>query len=170
MKDVVPCVKVDTTDRPSADYRMYVETTVSAASLKPMRCEVSEVAKMCGLDLKVYFKKGSPGWRQCHRGLGPPPDLSTNNGAATFLLVSPGDGLAEWIVGSEAYVVLGDGEPITRGQVWGIQEMVNCAMDIYDITPENQRRGREAHIKWAEQYKQRKWTPRSGTGGVAIYP
>ena len=48
-------------------------------------------------------------------------------------------------------------------------EMVNCAMDIYDMDPDNMRLGKETIERWGEQYKKRTFQMPSGTGGVDIY-
>lgn len=168
LEDVVPCVKVDTIGSVSANYGGYEETRVPKSFLERMRWATSEIAGLCGLELKIYFQEASPGWRQTLR-TGQEPDLSRNNGAASFLLKNVDDGLSDWIVSSPAYVVLNDGDPITKGQVWGLQEMVNCAMDIYDMSPENMERGKATVLQWATQYRARTWEPRSGTGGVSIY-
>lgn len=99
-----------------------------------------------------------------------PSFLMDNNGIASWLTIDPLSGLPEWTVTGKAYVVLNDGAaPLSRGQVWGIQEMINCLMDIYDPEPENIRRGRETVKRWAEQYKKKTWVPPSGLGGMDIY-
>mmetsp|Transcript_5282 Transcript_5282/g.10072 ORF Transcript_5282/g.10072 Transcript_5282/m.10072 type:complete len:110 (+) Transcript_5282:496-825(+) len=99
-----------------------------------------------------------------------PNIFRVNNGAATLLLLDPESGYATKIVKGKAYVVCDDGKTkLTCGQVWGLREMVNCAMDIYDATEENMQRGKEAILRWASQYREKIWVPRSGTGGVDIY-
>ena len=112
----------------------------------------------CGLDIKVYTMKKYPGLGSLYwefpkeRALvltfkgGPmevqmgimahnnPIIIGKNNGAAAYLTVNPACGLADWIICGKAFVVRDDGRyPLSRGQVWGIQEMVNCAMKIYDM-------------------------------------
>lgn len=148
-----------------------------------MRSFVSPVSILCGIPLKLYFMKAKKGMAQYYREGGPdncmrvlasnPGFLASNNGIASFLLVDPENGLPEWTVTGKCYVVRdGDdnvGLPLTVGQVWGIQEMVNCAMDIYDMDPENIEAGRETIREWSQEYRERTWEPRSGLGGMQIY-
>lgn len=99
-----------------------------------------------------------------------PNILSSNNGAATFLTIDPDTGLSEYMICGKAYVVHDDGRtPLSKGQVWALQEMVNCAMDIYDMDPSNMVAGKEFLQEWTNKYKQKTWTPRSGLGGMNIY-
>jgi hypothetical protein len=116
-------------------------------------CYKCQVAELCGLDVKLYFKKYRLGLASSYQQGGihgvemtimqSPDLLAGNNGAATLLTVDPENGLAKYIVKGKAYVVQDDGTyPLSKGQVWGLQEFVNCANDIYDFDPENMRRGR----------------------------
>jgi hypothetical protein len=86
------------------------------------------------------------------------------------LTIDPVHGLAEYIVCGKAYVVQDDGTALlSKGQLWGIQEMVKCLMDIYDFDPSNVARGRETLARWSSKYRQKTWTPPSGCGGIDIY-
>jgi hypothetical protein len=167
----------------------YTEQTTPADSFRStivnnpkIRCHQSRVAEMCGLDLKLYFAKCKKGLGQYYRERGndavaamqpmveDPHFLRGNNGIASWLTIDPLSGLPEWTVTGKAYVVLDDGAaPLSRGQVWGIQEMVHCLMDVYDCDPENIRAGRETLTRWAKQYQKRTWVPPSGLGGMDIY-
>lgn len=119
--------------------------------------------------LGSFYQKGGPMGVEIAI-MSNPGILAENNGAATYLTVNPACGLADWIIYGKAFVVRDDGQyPLSRGQVWGIQEMVHCAMDTYDMEPENILRGREALQQWATQYQTQSWTPSSGLGGVDIY-
>mmetsp|Transcript_27716 Transcript_27716/g.67459 ORF Transcript_27716/g.67459 Transcript_27716/m.67459 type:complete len:194 (+) Transcript_27716:65-646(+) len=140
----------------------------------------SEVATMCGLNLKLYFIKYKTGLAHHYRRGGEadvmqlvafqPDLLSSNNGAATFLTTNVDTGLSEHIVCGKAYVVRDEGKyPLSKGQVWGIQEMIHCVMDIYDMDPENMREGRQTLERWTTEYPTGNWEPRSGTGGVDMY-
>jgi hypothetical protein len=183
-------VEVDTRESGmSADYNSYKETVVDSGFWernilhnKNVISIPSTIANLCGLDIKLYVAKSkiSKGFGECYQEGGNdavnqflmvnPTILQGNNGAATFLLVDPESGYANKIVKGKAYVVCDGGRTkLTRGQVWGLQEMVNCAMDIYDGTEVNRRRGKEAIERWANQYVEKTWVPRSGTGGVDIY-
>jgi hypothetical protein len=58
------------------------------------------------------------------------------------LTIYPENGLAKYIVIGTAYVVREHGRyPLSKGRLWGIQEMVHCAEDFYDVDLENMRRG-----------------------------
>lgn len=172
----------------SSDLAGYKESTSTASSFQKrivenpkIRMVQSSVAAMCGLDLKVYFMKSKPGLAQHFREGGEygvmsafqmdPGLLAGNNGIATYLTLMDLDlGLSEYIVTGKAYVVCGDGSrPLSRGQVWGIQEMVNCAMDVYDMELKNRRAARRLLEKWAKQYRAGKFKPPSGSRGVDIY-
>lgn len=96
---------------------------------------------------------------------GNPSLWANNNGAATYLTMDPDTGLGEYIVEGQTYVVQDNGQaPLSKDQVWGLQEMVNCLMDVY---PNG--KGKATLERWAEEYKRQTWKPPSGTGGVAIY-
>eukprot|EP00798_Chlamydomonas_sp_ICE-L_P014274 gene14274-20248_t len=177
-EEIVHVVEVDTTGHPSADIRYYKATKVKRQWLednivehKRTVCYEPPVAALCGLNMKMYFRKHSPGLKSLvQEGRLQAMDMSRNNGAATYLTIDLDMGLSEYVVEGRAYFVLDDGDsPLTVGQVWGIQEMVNCAMDIYNMDPANMRRGKQTLLKWSEQYKTRTWKPPSGTGGVKIY-
>eukprot|EP00557_Chaetoceros_sp_GSL56_P011690 CAMPEP_0176479876 /NCGR_PEP_ID=MMETSP0200_2-20121128/1978_1 /TAXON_ID=947934 /ORGANISM="Chaetoceros sp., Strain GSL56" /LENGTH=162 /DNA_ID=CAMNT_0017875959 /DNA_START=36 /DNA_END=521 /DNA_ORIENTATION=+ len=106
-------------------------------------CIPSTIANLCGLDIKLFVSKSklSKGIAEYfHEGGADAVNrlflmnshvFKGNNGAATFLLVEPASGYANKVVKGKSYVVCDDGKTaLTRGQVWGLQEMVNCAMDI----------------------------------------
>ena len=139
------------------------------------------VAQECGLNIKMYVAKRKKWLAPYYRAGGVAAMeaamiaagsgmLSSNNGAATLLNIELMTGLAEWMVCGKAYIVRDDGDyPLSEGQVWGLQEMVNCAMDVYDFEPENMRRGHALLQEWTRAYRMQSWIPHSGTGGVDIY-
>jgi hypothetical protein len=188
--DVVYVVVIDSRkEQSSSSIFGYTEQTTPAeyfrstiVSHPSVRCHRSAVADMCGLDMKLYFAKYKKGLGQYYRERGndayaamqpmveDPHFLRNNNGIASWLTIDPLSGLPEWTVTGKAYVVLNDGmAPLSRGQVWGVQEMVNCLMDIYDCDPENIRRGRATLKRWADRYRKKTWVPPSGLGGMDIY-
>lgn len=145
-----------------------------------MKCCESKVASMCGLDLKIYFIKYKVGLGQHYRNGGEaavmnvlmanPDFLAHNNGAASLLTVDPDNGLPEYTICGKAYVVRDDGRaPLSNGQVWGIQEMVSCSGDIYDMDPSNMTKGKLTLERWSKDYKEQTWEPPSGLGGMNIY-
>jgi len=138
------------------------------------------IATMCGLNLKMYFLKYKKGMAQyyreggmaaVHQAMMEPMALSGNNGIATYLCISDLDsGLAEYRVWGKAYVVWEDGTRLlSKGQVWGIQEMINCAMDVYNADLESRRRGKRLLETWSKQCRAGTFVPTSGLGGVDIY-
>jgi hypothetical protein len=181
-------VQVDTSKLGgSAAYNGYKESKLNADYFQKnivenprITCYKCQVAELCGLDVKLYFKKHSPGLGSAYEQGGidrannmtlmQPGLFDGNNGAATVLTIDPEHGLAKYIVKGNAYVVQDDGAyPLSKGQVWGLQEMVNCAEDIYDMEPANMIRGHNAVMKWSIQYRERCWVPPSGFGGIDIY-
>ena len=186
MSSNVYVVAVDSRDSSTpSDYCCYDEQTCNSDFFRTniienpkMKCCRSKVADMCGLDLKIYFMKSKKGLAQHYRQGGEARCMQVlptyvgvpNNGIASWLTIDPDNGLPEWTITGKAYVVLNDGTaPLSKGQVWGIQEMVHCAMDIYDFDPSNMIEGRDTTRQWASEYRAKTWEPRSGLGGVDIY-
>mmetsp|Transcript_19036 Transcript_19036/g.44027 ORF Transcript_19036/g.44027 Transcript_19036/m.44027 type:complete len:201 (+) Transcript_19036:206-808(+) len=190
-RSVVHVVEVDTRKGGTSSYwHGYKETACDATFWKKNIVDNPKVerlgcpvADLCGLrGLAIYVKKSlcQPGfgarWREGgeasvmnaiyeNSGL-----LAENNGAATFLTMQLDTGLTDRLVTGKAYVVCDEGRyRLSRGQVWGIQEMIHCAMDTYDMNPASMRRGEQLIRGWAGKYKTRTWTPPSGLGGIDIY-
>lgn len=144
-------------------------------------CIKSPVADLCGFhNLSIYVSKSQckPGMGSYYRkgGMDAVMTMLTqnqdyaelNNGAVTFLTTTPDTGFTDWWVTGKAYIVCDEGKyPLSKGQVWGIQEMINCVMDVYDA--EHMREGEETLHRWAEEYRSRTFVPPSGTGGIDIY-
>jgi hypothetical protein len=181
----VHVVTLDTGGSHSADWNGYKANDCNPDYWKSkivdhpkMTCIKSEIAALCGLNLKVYFTKMSPGIGM-YEGQGDPNGLEKvlrsgamqrNNGAATFLCCSTATGLSNWIVTGKAYVVCDDGAtPLSAERVWGIVEMINCAMDIYDMDPEAMRKVQASLEKWGAEYQKGTWQPSSGNSGLDIY-
>lgn len=84
------------------------------------------------------------------------------NRAASLLTLDPETGIAECLIQGTAYVVLNDGvAPLSLNQVWGIQELINYAKDVYKSDPDHERRGRKELLKSCKLYRQREWGPLS---------
>jgi hypothetical protein len=119
------------------------------------------VAGLAGLDLKVYFHAHVP-FHIRHsddfRGLSP---LGRTNGIATLLTFNPETGYYNHLVRGKAYVLLNDGTtPLSKRQVWGIQELIHEAKDLYH--QDGGRMSDEAHLElltWCTQYQQGTWAP-----------
>jgi hypothetical protein len=187
-KDRLYVVQVDTRNRPSSDLGGYQESTVPSDFFDKLRAKSgsklvahkSRIAAECGLDLTVYFSKHKEGLAPAYRRQGEagvmmrfqadPALLSQNNGAATYLTMDPACGLSEHIVCGRAYAVLDGGRaPLSKAQVWGLAEMVNCLMDAYDMDEQNMRRGRRLVDTWSAQYRRGAWQPNTGAMGMDIY-
>ena len=168
----------------TADIRAYSDVKVPADFFRKLKeksptlvAHKSQIAAACGRDMTIYFVKsmrgfnsdfkqgGIPGVQQ--RMMSSPHMLRSNNGAATYLTTDLKSGYGDYIVTGRAYVVENGGSyPISKGQVWGLVEMVNCLMDVY---PEDLNEGYRTSQKWAEAYRKREWEPPSGLGGMDIY-
>lgn len=84
------------------------------------------------------------------------------NRAASLLTLDPDTGIAEYRIKGIAYVVLNDGvAPLSLNQVWGIQELINYAKDVYKSDPDHERRGRKELLKSCKLYRHREWGPLS---------
>mmetsp|Transcript_1292 Transcript_1292/g.1729 ORF Transcript_1292/g.1729 Transcript_1292/m.1729 type:complete len:392 (-) Transcript_1292:74-1249(-) len=177
-------VQVDSRRKEPNDWSAFKESTVPSNffELLPNSTVVFDciVASEYGIDLKLYFVKSKRGLSSDYKSGGgeavlnrtrrEPTLLASNNGAASFLTLDPATGLTEYIVCGRAYLVQDDGKsPLSKGQVWGYVEMVNCLMDIYDIDPWNIEKGRQTLKQWAKQYKKQQWEPPTGAGGVNLY-
>jgi hypothetical protein len=150
-----------------------------------MKCHQSEIARLCGKNVKIYFVHYKPGLAQPYRQggedavamaavtLAVKTGQSTShefNAAAASLTVDIETGLYEYNVCARAYVVEDDGRaPLSKGQVWGLYKMVASAMSVYDMLPENMVKGKRALTTWAKQYREKRWRPSEGTRGIDIY-
>ncbi len=159
-------VTVDTRGMSSSDIRGYKEHTSSFSYFRnhiaghpDTVCYRSKVAKLCGLDLKIYFKED----HGCNaRGNASTAGKRDINRAASLLTLDPETGMAEHRVQCVAYVVLNDGvAPLSLNQVWGIQELINYAKDVYKSDPDHERRGRKDLLKSCKLYRHREWGPLS---------
>jgi hypothetical protein len=102
--------------------------------------------------------------------------IEENNPGASLLTMDLATGYPRYNVQGVAYVVYDDGRyPLSREQVWGIQEMANQAKDIYfrldndhnnNDNKEEQQYSPYPHpameqvSKWCRQYRDRQWGPK----------
>lgn len=133
------------------------------------KCIKSKVAELCGLDMKVYFHE----YIHPHaRTLQDPPEIAiTNeqrdlspknviNGAATLLTFDPRTGFPEYKILGNAYVVVDGGDyPLSSHQVWGIQDLISEARDLYYCDPDHLHRGRRQLLRWCVAYRHQEWGP-----------
>jgi hypothetical protein len=113
------------------------------------------VAGLCGLDLKIYFHEHDPFHNRYK------DEFKRINGIATLLTFNPKTGYCNQYVKGKAYVLLNDGmSPLSKRQVWGIQELIHEAKDLYH--QEGQPMTHEAHqelLTWCSQYQACTWGP-----------
>ena len=134
-----------------------------------VRCTKSKVAELCGLDMKIYFHEHL---ERHGRLLQDPPEvaisheeedlypLNLTNGAATLLTFDHRTGFPEFKIFGKAYVVVDGGDyPLSIHQVWGIQELISEARDLYYCDPDHLYRGRRDLLRWCREYREEKWGP-----------
>ena len=133
------------------------------------KCIKSKVAEMCGVEMKLYFND----YIHYHaKTLEDPPEIAiTNeqrdlapknviNGAATLLTFDPRTGFPEYKILGPAYVVIDSGDyPVSSHQVWGIQDLISEARDLYYCDPDHLHRGRRHLLRWCIAYRHQEWGP-----------
>ena len=187
MAGIVHVVELDTRNTQTTDITRYVETTCDMKFWKEQIVNnprvimiPSSISQKCGMNIKMYVAKYKKGLNQFYKEQGfdgvnaaimaDSGILSSNNGGGTLLNVDIDTGYADWIVCGKAYVVCDDGKyPLSKSQLWGLVEMVNCLMDIYDADPAIKRIAKHTFESWAKEYKKKIWEPPTRAGGVALY-
>jgi hypothetical protein len=177
-------VTVDTRGKAASDTKGYHEHVCSKSFFTKnivehpdSVCYQSELARLCGLDLKIYFQN-----YECTTIPLPEGGLAARtemNKAASFLTMDPETGFARYHVRGIAYVVLNDGlAPLSFRQVWGLQELASYATDVYKSDPEHEKRGKRDLIRSCNLYKQQLWgplaiykpRPEASSGGASVPP
>jgi hypothetical protein len=163
-------VSVDSRGHSPSDLECYKEQTCSHAFFNehirnnPKNiCVKSQVAGHCGLDLKMYFHEHPEShvrYSDKYQGLSP---LGRTNGIATLLTFNPDTGYYNHIVRGKTYIVMNNGmTPLSKRQVWGIQEFIREAKEVYH--KDGGQYSHEAKIqllKSAYAYLQEMWAPHS---------
>jgi hypothetical protein len=163
-------VSVDSRGSTPSDLTCYKEHTCSREFFEnhihdnPKNiCVKSQVAGLCGLDLKLYFRQHSPYYKRYSDASKGHSPLGRTNGIATLSTFNPETGYYNHLVRGKAYVLLNDGTtPLSKRQVWGIQELIREAKDLYHQG--GQHISKQAHMElltWCAQYTQGTWTPHS---------
>jgi hypothetical protein len=159
-------VTVDTRGRSSSDIHGYQECV---SSFQYFRKNIAgnpdivrykcKVAKLCGLDMKIYFQNDKVS--TVNDGSDTVVERGMNR-AASLLTLDPATGFAEHHIRGAAYVVLDDGvAQLSTNQVWGIQELINYARDIYKSDSEHRIRGQKELLKSCKLYRHKEWGPLS---------
>eukprot|EP00539_Tryblionella_compressa_P002653 CAMPEP_0178735222 /NCGR_PEP_ID=MMETSP0744-20121128/1770_1 /TAXON_ID=913974 /ORGANISM="Nitzschia punctata, Strain CCMP561" /LENGTH=195 /DNA_ID=CAMNT_0020387571 /DNA_START=12 /DNA_END=599 /DNA_ORIENTATION=- len=112
----------------------------------------STVAALCGLNLKVYFRKEHCALFNTHE----------INHAATLLTLDPNTGFPQHYIRGPAYVVMNGGiAPLSWNRVYGIVELIIDACDYYHFHPDHQNRGKQELMKLATNYRNKRFGPSS---------
>ena len=176
MNDNVFVVIVDTRAMYPSDIDGYEEHTYSREEfdkhvlLKPtVKCMKSKVAELCGVNMKLYFHDYV---RNRPRRFDDPPEFAITcekedlcpskmvNGAASLLTFDPRTGFPDYIIVGEAFCVVDSGDyPLSSHQVWGIQDLISEARDLYYCDPEHLQRGRRQLVRWCFEYRNQDWGP-----------
>jgi hypothetical protein len=164
-------VSVDSRGKSSTDMTAYKEQNCSQEFFEqhihdnPKNiCVKSQVAGLCGLDLKLYFHDHTPFHHEKHEDFKIYKPMCTNvNGIATLLTFNPETGYYNHLVFGKAYVLLNDGKtPLSKEQVWGLEELITEAKTLYHRN--GMHISEEAHrelLTWAAQYQAGTWAPHS---------
>jgi hypothetical protein len=159
-------VAVDARGRSSSDIRGYQECTSSFRYFRKnivgnpdITCYDCKVANLCGLNMKIYFQNDEAS--TINDGADTVVKKGINR-AASLLTLDPVTGFAEHRIRGAAYVVLDDGvAPLSLNQVWGIQELINYARDIYSSDSEHRQRGQKELLRSCKLYRLEEWGPLS---------
>jgi len=169
--DAIFVVSVDSRGTTPSDMSSYREHTCSNEFFlqhiqdNPKNiCIQSQVAKLCGLNMKIYFHQHSPYHHMTKDEYKVYKPMCTNvNGIATLLTFNPETGYYNHLVFGKAYVLLNDGTtPLSKEQVWGIQELISQAKNLYHR--DGKHISEEAHqelLIWTAQYQAGTWAPHS---------
>lgn len=184
-------VAVDSREKSTSDLACYREVSCDPAFFQvhvhddPKNIQVkSQVAELCGLDMKLCFHDHS---HPHHRNESP---MGHTNDIATLLTFDPETGRCNNLVGGKAYILLDDGRrPISKRQVWELVEMIREVKKLYERIGEEhpeERENRRRHfgdyveepspspmlqaaylqlLTWCTQYREGTWVPHSPGDG-----
>lgn len=133
-------------------------------------CAKSKVAEMCGVSMEVYFHE------YAHQSnvntLDVPPTVGITdeekemwprdiiNKGATLLTFDPRTGFCDYRILGKAYVVVAGGAyPLSNHQVWGLQDLISEARDIYRCDPDHKERGKKELKRFAKDYRHQNYGP-----------
>jgi hypothetical protein len=168
--DDVYIVSVDSRGRSSADLEAYKECTCPRSFFEEhvvkherIVCVKSQVAALCGMDLKMYFHEHHTDHSSSRHVEDTALDTSNcrkTNWAATLLTTDPETGHAKHKILGKAYIVLKEGEsPLSKRQVWGIQELIKEARDMFHNPLEDKYEVNRELLRWCYQYQAGTWAP-----------
>jgi hypothetical protein len=169
-------VSVDSRGKSIADLECYKEHTVDRNYFNEQFrdypktvCVKSQVAALCGLDLKIYYHEHNQHTVQYYDDAAVLGDgisrLHQTNGIASLLTFCPDTGLVKHKVMGKAHVVLKEGEiPLSKRQVWGLEEFIREALALYKnhhSTQQAKHSAKRELLAWCYQYQQATWYPHS---------
>jgi hypothetical protein len=122
-------------------------------------CATSPVAELCGVKLKIYYRKNYDDESQQRRK----QDRKRVNKIATMLSFDPNTGLYNALVRGKAYIIQDDGATkLSKRAVWTIQELIAEHKGMYhEYGADFSRQGQIQLLRACVQYKKGKWVPRS---------
>lgn len=133
-------------------------------------CAKSKVADLCGLQMRIYFHEYAH-HEHIHKLHAAPTEGITDeekemwprniiNKGATLLVFDPRTGFCDYRILGKAYVVVDGGDyPLSNHQVWGLQELISEARDIYHCDPEHTQRGYQELLRFVKEYRQQNYGP-----------
>jgi hypothetical protein len=165
-------ISTDNGQKPS-DLRCYKETVsykkwfdAHVLDHPSTLCATSEVAELCGISLKIYYrqvdKQEQSQKRRRHRHRPALTDLPVNK-VATMLTFHPNTGLYDHLIRGKAYIVINDGTVKTsKRTVWMLEELISEYKVMYhQYGADFSREGQMELLKACVQFKKGKWVPRS---------
>lgn len=159
-------VSIDSRGKSSSDISCYREHVASQdffqkhiAGHPDAICYSCKIAKLCGLRMKLYFHplEDVDFCDESHV-----TEKVRMNHAATLMTLNPNTGMPEYQVHGVAYATLDSGkETLSLNQVWGIQELINDANDLFEANSENAKLARKELMKNCVLYRYKEWGPLS---------
>jgi hypothetical protein len=82
------------------------------------------------------------------------------NKGASLLTFDPRIGFCEYRILGKAYVVVDSGDyPLSNHQVWGLQDLISEARDVYHCDPDHIHRGHKELLRFAKDYRNKNYGP-----------
>jgi hypothetical protein len=82
------------------------------------------------------------------------------NKGASLLTFDPRTGFCEFRILGKAYVIVDSGDfPLSNHQVWGLQDLISEARDVYHCDPEHMQRGHQELLRFARDYRNQNYGP-----------
>ena len=185
MTDNLYVVAIDTRGIPSSDLlEGYKELTCSRRCFQEkvldhpqVVCVQCALGELCNLTehLTIYFHEYTDENLQVGNELDKLKawhsyfPIRENNPGATLLTINPNTGFPKYNIQGIAYALYKNGEyPLSKEQVWGVQELACEVRDMYFLHDQRHPGGkcrrnccRKDIARWCHQFEDRKWGPPS---------